>query len=324
MRLKNEIGSFLELSFPKGKEYYNGNQVLRLNSGRAAICHATRVMNVDTIYLPYYQCETVRIFLLRHNLKVKYYKIDKEFNPIIEKILDNEAILLVNYFGIMSDTRMLELKKKYSHVIIDNSQAFFAAPIESSLNVYSARKFIGVPDGAYLIGENANSYTSQYQLDYSSDSSLFLLQRIEYGCEGKTYQSKMINDERIDRSDIKLMSKLTYTILDGTDYEKIKQKRKENFAIASSLFDDKNKMNPQQYYSSECIPMVYPLVLENDTYLTKLQENKVFQGHWWNYLLREVPKDSFEYYLSRYMIPITIDQRYGEEEIEFVYNLINE
>lgn len=59
---------------------------------------------------------------------------------------------------------------------------------------------------------------------FSSDTANFLLQRIEYGCEGKTYESRMVNEHRIDREDIKLMSKLTRTILDGTDYEFIRKK----------------------------------------------------------------------------------------------------
>ena len=39
-----EIGSFLELQFEKGKEYYSGNtNIARLNSGRVAIYHAVRM-----------------------------------------------------------------------------------------------------------------------------------------------------------------------------------------------------------------------------------------------------------------------------------------
>ena len=94
------------------------------------------------------------------------------------------------------------------------------------MNVYSARKFVGVPDGAYVIGENAEKYADEYEKCCSSDTSLFLLQRIEYGCEGKTYQSRMINEHRIDSEDIMRMSALTRAILDGTDYDEIISKRK--------------------------------------------------------------------------------------------------
>lgn len=318
-----EIGSFIELQLPKSLEYYNGEKnIARLNSGRAAIYHAARVLGCDTVWLPYYQCDTVRIFLTKKNISVKYYHIDKKFNPTDLQKQDNEAVVFVNYFGIMSKSRMCELSKGHTNVIIDNSQAFFAEPIEAVMSVYSARKFVGVPDGAYVIGENAQKYIDEYEQCYSSDSSLFLLQRIEYGCEGKTYQSRSINEKRIDTEDIMKMSALTRAILDGTDYELIKNIRRENFGTACRLFNDINKIKPEIYYDKNTIPMVYPLVVEDDSLLQKLLGNKHFQGHWWSYLLSEMNENDFEYWLSRYIIPITIDQRYGKDELEFLRGIM--
>ena len=80
--------------------------------------------------------------------------------------------------------------------------------------MYSCRKFIGVPDGAYVVGKNAHLYTDEYAQGYSSDTANFLLLRIEYGCEGKAYQSRSVNEERIDHEPVKQMSRLTRTILD--------------------------------------------------------------------------------------------------------------
>ena len=318
-----EIGSFIELQFPKGLEYYSGEQnIARLNSGRAAIYHAARVLNCQTVWLPYYQCDTVRDFLLRKGMTVKYYHIDTRINPVDIEQKPHEAVVFVNYFGIMSQARMKSLAKRYDNVIIDNSQAFFCKPVEGCMNVYSARKFVGVSDGAYAIGENAERYVDEYEKGYSSDTSLFLLQRIEYGCEGKTYESRMINEHRIDSEDIKQMSDLTRTILDGTDYEYIKTKRKENFKTACKLFEDVNCIHPTMYADDDVVPMAYPLLVEDDDLLGKLLENKHFQGHWWSYLLDEVEKDSFEYWMSRYVIPVTIDQRYGEEELRYIRGLI--
>ena len=321
--MSREIGSFIELAFAKEKEIYSGNSgVARLNSGRAGIYHATRMWNCKVVYLPVYQCETVREFLLRKGVSVKYYNIDWQFNPLIETIEDDACIVIVNYFGIMGVDRMEQLAERFERVIVDNSQAFFATPIADTYGVYSARKFVGVPDGAYVVGENAEKFVDEYAPCYSSDTSLFLLQRIEYGCEGKTYENRSMNEERIDKEDILQMSKLTRTILDGCDYKAISEKRRENFQLASQLFGDVNKLDVNQYYDDTCVPMVYPLVVEDDSLLEKLLNEKHFQGRWWNYILSEAKEDSFEYWLSRYMIPITIDQRYGKEELKFIRGLI--
>lgn len=320
-----EIGSFIELQFPRGMELYKGNKnIARLNSGRAAIWHAFRVLGCSVIWIPYYQCDTVREFLLRKHVNVKYYHIDNQFNPLDLRPEKNEAVLLVNYYGIMSQSRMRELAAKFKNVIIDNSQAFFAEPLNNCMNVYSARKFVGVPDGAYVIGNQAEQSVDEYPKGYSADTSLFLLQRIEYGCEGKTYASRMVNEERIDKEDIMQMSDLTRTILDGTDYEFIKEKRRFNFEYACNEFSNTNRIDVKLYYDESCIPMVYPIVVEDDSVLKKLLDAKHFQGHWWSYLLDEVEEDSFEYWLSKYMIPITIDQRYGEKELDYIRKIIQE
>lgn len=122
-----EIGSFIEMQFPHGNEYYKGDvNIARLNSGRAAIYHAVRVLNCKTVWLPYYQCNTVRDFLIRKNIQVKYYFQDSGFNPKAIEQEPGEAVVLVNYFGIMSRSRMVKLAADYDNVIIDNTPAFFA------------------------------------------------------------------------------------------------------------------------------------------------------------------------------------------------------
>ena len=318
-----EIGSFIELQFRKGNELYKGSKgIARLNSGRAAIWHAFRVTQCNTIWLPYYQCDTVRDFLLRKGAVVKYYHIDSNFTPIDLEPQKDEAVLLVNYYGVMSNLRLSSLAMEFENVIIDNSQGFYAKPIPGVLSIYSARKFVGVSDGAYVIGENAERYLEEYEQGYSSDTATFLLQRIEYGCEGKTYESRMINEHRIDSEDILRMSKLTQVILDGTDYEVIKKKRRENFSFADHMLSELNRIDATKYYDQSCVPMVYPLVIEDDSLLEKLLKHKHYQGHWWSYLLKEVAENTFEYWISRYVIPITIDQRYDCEDIESICKLI--
>ncbi len=319
-----EIGSFIEMQFLSGKEYYSDDyNIARLNSGRTAIWHAFRLTGCKAIWIPYYQCDSVREFLYQKNISVKFYYIDTDFNPVNLIVEQDEAVLFVNYFGIMSWNRMYSLTSKYKNVIIDNSQAFFAKPFDNCLNVYSARKFIGVPDGAYVIGKGADQFIDEYEQGYSSDTSQFLLERIEYGCEGKTYQSRMINENRIGSEGIKKMSKLTRTILDSINYQKIINRRKENFAYAAFLYKGINRLEVEKYYDDTCVPMVYPLVIENKNLISLLLKHKHFQGHWWSYLLNELEHDRFEYWLSKYIIPITIDQRYGNKEIEYVNQLIN-
>lgn len=318
-----EIGSFLELQLPKGRELHKQEtDIARLNTGRMAIWHAFRVTGCKRIWIPIYQCDSIRETLEKKGVEIKFYHIDKKWNPLDIETTDEDAVLIANYYGIMSSSRMADLAAKYKHVIIDCAQAFFCKPVEGALMVYSCRKFVGAPDGAYVVGKDAHMMVDEYPQCYSSDTAAFLLKRIEYGCEGKGYEARSLNEHRIDAEDCMKMSKLTRMLMDAEGYEYNKAKRKENFTYAHSMLKDINKIDPTMYMDDDTIPMVYPLVVEEDECIQRLFAAKHFQGHWWSYICEEQPADSFEYWISRYVIPITIDQRYGKKEIDYLANVI--
>ena len=318
-----EIGSFLELQLPKGNELYKQEKdIARLNTGRMGIWHAFRVTGCKCIWIPIYQCDTIRETFKKKGVEMKFYHINNMWNPIDLKPSEDEAVLIANYYGIMSNCRMAELVQKYNHVIVDCAQAFFCRPIEGALMVYSCRKFVGVPDGAYVVGKEAHKYVEEYPQCYSSDTASFLLKRIEYGCEGKGYAARGLNEKRIDCENCMKMSKLTHVLMDAEDYTYNMMKRKENYAYAHFLLKDINQIDPTIYMDDDTVPMVYPLVVEEDECIQRLYKAKHFQGHWWSYICDEQPENTFEYWLSRYVIPITIDQRYGKEEIDYLVNVI--
>ena len=98
-----------------------------------------------------------------------FYNIDNRFDPLdIDAKEDDDAVLLANYYGIMSSERMAELARKYKHAIIDCAQASFCKLVEGAQMVYSCRKFVGVPDGAYVVGKDAHKFVEEYRQCYSS------------------------------------------------------------------------------------------------------------------------------------------------------------
>lgn len=318
-----EIGSFIELQLPKGRELYKGElNIARLNTGRNAIWHAFRITGCRRIWIPVYQCDSLRETLLSKNVDIKYYHQDKDWNPVDLSPQDDDAVLIVNYFGIMSSARMQELVDKYRHVIVDCAQAFFCSPIKNALTVYSCRKFVGCPDGAYVVGAGAERFVDEYPQSYSSDTAAFLFKRIEYGCEGKGYEARTLNESRIDAEDCMKMSPLTRAIVDAEDYARNAQKRKENFSYLHNLLGNINLINPTKYMDDATVPMVYPFVIEDDEVIKRLFDAKHFQGHWWGYICKEQPENSFEYWISKNVIPLTIDQRYGQKEMEFLVKIV--
>jgi hypothetical protein len=158
-RLKMEIGSFIELDLRTTGEYYSGTtNIAKLNSGRTGIFHACRLLGCSSVYIPYYLCPSVRKFLSSKGIIVKSYFISEEFEPSGIQQEPDSAILIVNFFGIISNTFLKRSFLKFKNIIIDNCPAFYNDPLDGCLNIYSPRKFFGVPDGCYVIGENAERF----------------------------------------------------------------------------------------------------------------------------------------------------------------------
>jgi hypothetical protein len=320
--MKNiEIGSFLELDLRNSGEYYVGDDnTARLNSGRSGIFHALRLMNCNIIYLPTYLCPDVRPFLEKESIRVKPYNISDEFEPLIDNNERDTSILIVNYFGLFSVHKLLLIRERFNNVIIDNCSAFFMQSLTDCFNIYSCRKFFGVPDGCYVVGPEAGSKVCDYHQDFSSNTSAYLLMRIEKGCSA-TYEERMKNEDRLNSSGVLKMSVLTRALMYSLDYEFIKNKRKENFKYACSLYKSFNLINPERFSNEEVVPMFYPLVVRDEKLVEKLKVNGIYTGRRWSHVINEVKSDSFEALLSAYMVPIPIDQRYGAKELDYCFEV---
>ena len=88
-----EIGSFLELQLPKGREWYKGEtDIASLNTGRMGIWHAFRVTGCKRIWIPIYQCDSIRETFEKKGVEICLYHQDKNFNPIDIKAKDDDAV----------------------------------------------------------------------------------------------------------------------------------------------------------------------------------------------------------------------------------------
>lgn len=316
-----EVGSFIELDNCFSGEFHREEELLRLNAGRYGIFHSLKVLGVNKIFLPLYQCPTVSAYLTSQGVVVEEYAISSSFEPLLPPNESDSAVLIVNYFGLLDERKLASFASRFNNVIIDYSQAFFAKPLMDLLNVYSPRKFFGVPDGCYVIGKNAKLHSADYEQDFSSDTASFLLKRIEYGCS-KVYAERQLNEKRLDDSGILKMSGLTEYLLNGIDYNRVMDRRKSNFRTAQQLWGDINLLTPELLNQKDVVPMVYPLLVEDEALMESLRNESIYTGRWWNSVLQKVEGSSFEASMSRYMIPLPIDQRYNESTLIAIDKII--
>lgn len=123
--------------------------MIKLNLARNCLKYIVRAYGINTIFVPYYSCNSVWKALREEGCKLHFYHINKNMMPIIQNSVNkNDFILYINYFGLCYEN-CTKLAKLYSNLIVDNTQSFYCKSIGlASFN--SLRKFFKVQNGAYL------------------------------------------------------------------------------------------------------------------------------------------------------------------------------
>lgn len=310
------VGGYFSLELPLVEEYHK--DALRLNTGRNCLEYILLSRGYKKVYLPYYICSVVLEPFEKLGVQYVFYHVDERL-----ELKDNlsvkagEALLYVNYFGLKQ--RYVEhLAGQYgTSLIIDNTQAFYAKPVKGIDTFYSCRKFFGVSDGAYLYTDKLLG--GEFEQDESYDRMSHLLRRIDLGAESG-YDDFRKNDDRLSGQPVRRMSRLTHRLMRGIDYEGVANRRRANYRQLESELGESNKIVLD--LEEDAVPMVYPYFTSVKGLRERLIADKVFVACYWPDVLDWVNEVSLEYCLASQMLPLPVDQRYGEEVmIEMVKEL---
>lgn len=311
------IGGYFELELATAEEYHKN--AIRLNTGRNAFEYILKAKAYKKVYLPFYTCDVMLEPIKKLNISYEFYSIQNTFEPIFDfyKVLLNEVFVYTNYFGICNHI-VKEVSEQCENLIIDNSQAFFSIPLPDVDTFYSARKFFGIADGAYLYTNK--QLNENLEIDISYQRFEHLLGRIDIGAEAFYNQFKR-NDDLLKNQPIKQMSNLTRTLLSTINYQNVYNKRQNNFLFLHSYLKSVNELDLNIDLDSSA--MIYPFLIKNGNKIKNyLIKNKVFVATYWPEVCKFLDANGLEMYLCENLICIPIDQRYDENDMERIINLI--
>ncbi|MGO3184214.1 MAG: hypothetical protein ACTIJ9_15415 [Aequorivita sp.] len=310
------IGGYFSLELNKNYNTFYSKENLILNSGRNALLLILKNLKINKLYIPYFSCEAILTPIIQLNLQYEFYSIDENLEPILNlsKINGNCFLLYTNYFG---------LKNKYidrisnSNIIIDNAQAFFHKPKFDLFSFNSIRKYFGVPDGAYVFGP----YFKPENLNQNRilESSLHLIQRIDESAENG-YQAYKKSENILANKTLSKISEFSFQLLHTINYEFVIERRKNNFNFLHEKLKDSNLLSFSEI--KECVPLTYPYMSSNENLYKTLIDDKIYCAKYWPNVLTWANENSWEYKLSKETIHLPIDQRYSENDMEYLLNKI--
>ena len=307
--MKSSFGNYLELDLRPGKHYHDG--AIMLNTGSCCLQYILKAKQYKKVYIPYYTCEDIVYSLKLCNVAYEFYSINESLEPIKEyKLLQGEAFLYTNYYGLKYDTvnRLADIYK--SQLIVDNAIAFFAKPLRGIDTFYSPQKFIGVADGAYLYTDT--QLKENFVQDLSYDRMTHLLKRIDLSIE-EAHSDFLENMEKLRHQPIKKMSRLTEKILMGIDYDFIKNRRIENYLYLDKVLKQDNLLKID--YTKDSVPMIYPFLSAENNLRERLAKNKLYATTFWKNVYEWCDENQIEYRLTHNIIPFPIHQKYNTEDM---------
>lgn len=296
-----------------------------VNTGRNALKYILRSLpKVDKVYLPFYTCEVILQPLNKLGIPCEFYHINEQLELAQTIALKaNEYIVINNYFGLQNQyiQRMAELYGE--HLIVDNSQAFYAPTLPDIKAFYSTRKFVGVSDGGcvWLGYPKETSQSGLLHVDKSESRNAYLTIREQKGAEAG-YAAFREAEESLDNQVTKVMSVETRMALGMIDYETIRVRRQQNFLYLHKALKDSNRLHLPLLLSRDDVPMVYPYWTDDSSLRQRLIDNHIYVAQYWPNVLDWCKEGSLEYEFAKNLIPLPIDQRYGEAEMKKIIEII--
>ena len=314
--MSGEIGGYLELETLSGSEYYP--EAAGLNSARNALLYILRARQIKKICIPYFLCDAVSNMLDREGIAYSYYHVGTEFLPDPDFSPRSDiTVYLVNYYGQLSNERILELKSRFHSIIVDNVQAFYQAPAEEVDTVYSCRKYFGVPDGGYAV--SSARFPELLQEESAMNRMGHLLGRFETEKASVYYPLYQESEARYEDAPLRLMSRVAHNILRAIDYDRVRMCREENYKVLAASLDRINGMS----FDLPIGPYAYPFYTENGPILRKrLAAEKIYIPLLWPNVLQ--CGNEVERRLAENILPLPCDQRYGREQMKRIIESVME
>ncbi|MCB0723919.1 MAG: hypothetical protein KDC73_04405 [Ignavibacteriae bacterium] len=314
-----EIGGFIGFEVTKGNNSYHGNSALCLNTGRACLNLIIKNSNVNKLYAPFYCCDSVLSPIEENQIPYEFYGLNDRLEIADDITLDDESMIIyVNYFGLMN-SYIGGLHSKYGDkLILDNTQAFFEMDKNGINSFNSARKFFGVPDGAYLY----HTFPAVNDLEVNKGISTdYLINRMIGNTETAYRQYREYEDSLTN--EIKLISELSDTILSNVDYDNTAMKRRENYELYQNLLGGINYF--QAEWDNKAVPYCYPFLTPEKIDKSVFHRQGIFIPTFWEEVTsRDGEGFEFEKNFSQCLIPLPLDQRYGADDIQYVSRKLKE
>jgi len=293
--------------------------------------------------VPAFTCHSVIVPFKHLGIEVNPYPVKTDFSIDWDELLDladkcsPDAILIHGYFGFDTTTDWYKpirfLSEKGITIIEDLTQTMFSSYgfVASHFKVGSIRKWMPVPDGAFLKGLKIQNLTEDKELaDAKWNAMIAKGEYIFIGMGIKSeFMPKFSEAEALldSRAQTYAMSKLTYALIGRTNFDEMKSIRQTNYAqlVACLQKHPEIKIIRPQLNEKE-VPFLLPVYIEKSR--TEFQKfmaaHNVFPTIIWKCpeeFNGRINQDAE--YIYDHILCFHIDQRYDASDMKMVGDIVS-
>ena len=318
------------------------SNAIYFDSGRNALKHLIKKLERKTkVLLPEFICESVNNCFDRET--IDFYKIKSDFTIDIDDLEqrineDTDIIFLMHYFGAVQPAETLKRIKVAARdnnciIIEDTTHSIFSeVSTIGDYQICSLRKWMPIPSGGVLYSVKKDMFdvfeNLAYRKNIDNDRAYGMILKdlfLNYGLDCNPFYRKIFAEceERLDEScEINLMSDLTAFMASCVDTDTLRRTRISNYKRLEKTLAKIGIFPAIRLGCNEC-PLVLPIrVGDRNAFRSYLIENKAYCAVHWPFDELYPEQRPFARECADYFISLPIDQRYGNEEIDYLASLI--
>jgi hypothetical protein len=316
MRSTQPIGGFFELEIPRPTNPFR-KDAIALATGRSCLQAILKYQQPARCFVPHYTCNATLAPFLELGIELVFYELDSSLCPQkTPRLNDGELFLLTNYWGLQRALAASLSRRYRDRLVVDDTHDFFSSGhYPESWSFTSARKYFGIPDGAFLqppIHVRPADVVPEDTETFQAISLQHLMNR-KRGLQSQAFHEYQDYEKSLPTS-LCRMSNYSRLMLSLIDMKSAKRKRQQNFAMLAESLNESNRITLSP--AADSSPFVYPYLPQEPIAKRLFHEERIFVPTLWpDVIQRDSLTCSVALDYAHNLIPLPVDHRYGAAEM---------
>jgi hypothetical protein len=308
------IGGFFELEPESAGSGPLHSEALLLQNGRACLVTMLQARSPRRAFVPHYTCDATLDPFRLLGVELVFYGLDPSFLPEqMPALRQDDVFLYTNHFGLCESHVETLTRQIGPQLVVDDTHALFRGARAGLWSFTSARKYFGVPDGAFLFSPEAAPEPLAPFEAYSLDH----LRLRSEGLQREAFAAYQAYERTLDCR-VFGISHYSRDRLSRIDFQAVAARRRRNFLHLDAQLGHLNRLS---WSLGDSVPFCYPLLPTRQVAHEAFYAQGIYPPRLWpDVLRRDAP--ATERTWAAELLPLPVDHRYDDDDMDRIVRVL--